>query len=148
VDSDRDARGRYVKGKKGGRIRGSQNRFTRYEALLHKHGEDALKALIAEAIQRRHAGLLAFYADRLVPKRGPRFVIAAPKMRSLADMPQAIAKVREMIADGMLTLDEGQALIRTYLAQGQAIETAELRDKVEAMRAEIDALRRDGEAEE
>jgi hypothetical protein len=43
--------------------------------------------------------------------------------------------------DGTLTLDEGPAVIGTYLAHGRAIETVDLKEQVEAMKAEIAALK-------
>jgi hypothetical protein len=140
-----DARGKFAKGNRAnprrGRAKGSKNKATIYEQMLGEHGKQAVQAFIVEAIKNRTPSLLAYYVSRLVPHRGARFAFDAPKMRGLDDMPAAIAAVRAMVADGVLTLDEGQTLISTYTAQAQAIETVELKQRLEAMEAELAELR-------
>jgi hypothetical protein len=147
---DRTSKGHFRKGNKAsgkGRPQGARNKRTIYEELLQKHAPDAVKAFIIESVQKRNASLLMYYISKLVPHRGPRLEFDAPKMAGLADMPRAIAQVRSMMADGTLTLDEGNAVIATYLAQGRAIETVELQKQVEEMKAEIAELRQRGDDE-
>lgn len=105
---------------------------TRNAALvaLDKIGLDSAQALLQTVIKKALDGdMLAarILLDRAWPvRKGRPVTFTLPPTETAADVVQSLARLLEAVADGQLTLEEGQALASIIESQRKAIETTEL----------------------
>ena len=134
--SDRDKRGRFAPGNPGKR-RGTRHTVTRAaERLLEGESE----ALTRKAIEMAKAGdgpALRLCLERLVPPRRDRpLEFDLPAVVRAEDHPPALAAIRQGVAAGEITPQEGQALSAVLEQHRRALETADIDARLRAIEEE------------
>jgi hypothetical protein len=103
------------------------------------------KKLTKLAVERAEAGdmtALRLCLERIVPVRKERPTpFRLPPISGPADLPGIATSVVEAVADGSLTLGEGERICSMLDAMRGLYETADLAAQVDAMRADVEALR-------
>jgi hypothetical protein len=135
--SGRDARGRFAPGNPG-RPPGIFNKTTRaVMQILGEHAEELARQAVARALEGDTAAL-RLVMERVCPaaKDAPvQFTL--PAMRTARDAAQAAGAVLEAVADGTLTLGEGQAIMGLVEGFRRALEASELAGHIEALEREL-----------
>lgn len=126
-----------VSGNPAGRPRGARDKRTEFlDALLGDDGE----AIVAKLVQQARAGkpwALRVAVEKLLPARRDRRVeVKLPPVDSTESVCGAIAEVIQLAARGELTVDDAGAFLRLIDAQRKAIETNDLRVRIELLEAE------------
>jgi hypothetical protein len=144
--SDHDARGRFKPGNQAGRKGkpvGSRHRTTR---MLDAFGEDKAKDIVQTTISLAvdgHLDATALLLPYIWPRRKGGRVLPAidlPPLRTATDVVKAHARIAAAVADGEITVEEGDGLGVIVDRASKAIDTAEL---MEVMRSEMQALRQE-----
>jgi hypothetical protein len=133
ADDHRDAKGRFQPGN-AGRPKGTFNRATMLaQALI---GKEAGK-LARQAIKQALAGdsvALKVCLERLVPAaRAGSIRINLPPVKTLEDIPVAMAAVIEAVSIGMISLDDGDRLVGLLDRQRIALEGPDLESRLKEL---------------
>jgi hypothetical protein len=107
IDTGRKKDGTFAPGHKstGGRPLGARSKATAMlDAVLFKNMKAATDVLVREALAGQHWALTLMLRDQM-PRRVVSF--ALPKLASAADAPAAIREVLERVAEGGLTVEDG-----------------------------------------
>lgn len=122
--------GRFRKGRSGnpqGKRPGTRNTAL---IALDMIGQDAAQGLLRTVVEKAMSGdMMAarILLDRAWPiRKGRPVTFTLPPTETAGDVVQTLARLLEAVADGQLTLEEGQALASIIESQRKAIETVEL----------------------
>jgi hypothetical protein len=123
-NSGRKADGTFASGNRAnpsGKPKGTRHRATMMaEKLLSADAVAIIKKLVAAA-KAGEPWALRFVAERLIPPVRDRAApLSLPKMTSAADLPDALGKVIDAMAEGALTPSEAAAIVATLEAYGRA----------------------------
>lgn len=136
----RDQAGRFVPGRSGnpaGRPKGARHAaLVALDAIGAEGAERVLRKVLdlAEQGDLKAADILL---RRLWPERKGRPVnLDLPPVRQAADLPAALGRIAQAVAEGEITPEEAQALASVLEAQRRAIELCELERRVAALEAE------------
>jgi hypothetical protein len=124
-------RGRpFVKGNPG-RPKGARHRVT---LLAEKLMQDDAKAIVEAVVAAAQSGDMSaarIILDRIAPARRDSPVrLDLPEISSAADMVSAMSAVLAAVASGQISPSEGQAVAALLGYQRQALETAELAERM------------------
>jgi hypothetical protein len=114
------------------------------EKLLLADIEEIAKTVVREAKAGAHWACRLVIMAVLPPARERLTPFQLPKVAGPADLPGAVVTVIGAAASGEITLAEAERVARLLEGLRLAYETRDLATEVEAMRAEVDALREHG----
>jgi hypothetical protein len=124
----------FPKGQSGnphGRPAGSKNAaLVALDALGTDAAQDLLKTVIQEA---RNGDMAAarIILDRVWPARKGRLItFTMPKVESAADVAKALSGVLEAVANGLLSIEEGQGLAAILESQRKTLELTEIEERL------------------
>jgi hypothetical protein len=129
--------GQFAKGVSGnlsGRPLGSRNQATLLmESLLEGEAEELTRKAI-DLAKTGDTRALALCLDRLMPPRKERLVLFEfPPIRSLEDIPRGMMSIMAAISEGKVTLQEGETLSRILTEHANALNAADLQQRVEKL---------------
>lgn len=136
----------FLKGQSGnpaGKPKGARNRTTlAVEALLEGEAE----ALTRVCIERAKAGnstALRIAMERICPPSRERAIMfELPPIAVTADLPIALGRILAAVAGGDILPTEGQVLCSMLGAQRQALETAEIADRLAELERRLEETSR------
>lgn len=134
------ARGRpFAKGESGnpaGRPIGSLNASSRVAAALFAGEAGAISRKAVEMAKAGDVQAIRLILERLVPPvRERALAVTLPTLTSARDLPAAVSRLLELVADGELTPTEGERLAGLLGAWREAVELAELEARIAALEA-------------
>jgi hypothetical protein len=134
----------FVKGVSGNPAGRATGRCKVLEAL-DRIGEEAATDVLNKAIELARAGdgrSIELLMSRLwAPRRGRAIPFTLPKIESLADLPGAHTAVLDAVSAGEISAEEGQVVAGLLETHMRILETTDLAQQVEAMRAELAAMK-------
>jgi hypothetical protein len=136
ASEDRDQHGRLRKGNRG-RPKGSRNK----RSLLVEHMMNSdLEQIVATCVRLAKGGDMAAIREilaRVAPvRKGAPVAVEMPEIRTVADVPDALAKLAEHVADGSLSPEEAAAIAAVLERYVDAVEAVDLAKRVEALEAQ------------
>jgi uncharacterized protein DUF5681 len=121
-------------GNPSGRPRGSRNRVTRALEVLIDGQAEALGAKAVEMALNGDGSMLRALLSTLVPSRRDRTVeFELPKIETAGDARKATSAVLAACAAGELSPNEASEIMGLISSHVQAIEIAELEDRIAAL---------------
>jgi hypothetical protein len=140
---DRDEQGRLTKGNRG-RPKGSRNkRSVLVEQMMHCD----LEQIVATCLRLAKGGDMAAIREVLVRvapvRKGAPVAVEMPLIRSVTDVPAALAKLAEHVADGSLSPEEAAAIAALLERYVDAFEAIDLVKRVEALEVQYEAALQD-----
>lgn len=137
TDQQRQARGRFAKGRSGnpkGRPAGARTRAT---LLLDKIGQDAAPDIVRALIEKAREGdlfAISILAPRVWPvRRGRPVRLDLPALNTAADLAAAVGAVAGAVAAGEITPEEGQSVAAVLELHRRAIETNDHEKRLAAL---------------
>ncbi len=117
-----------------GRPQGSRNQATLdREALLDEYGTAITRKCLTEAMKGDKSAL-RLCIERLIPPARPQSVaFKLPSLRSAADLPRASAAILKATAEGTLSVQEAEGLMRMLELQQRLLGGSELTMRIEAL---------------
>ncbi len=117
-----------------GRPKGSKNQATlEREALLDEFGAAVTKKCISEALKGRDVPLRLCMERLAPPARHQAIAFKLPPIRTPADIPRASAAVFKAVADGNITAEQAEALMRLLETHQRLAGVGELHQRIEAL---------------
>jgi hypothetical protein len=136
ASEDRDQHGRVRKGNRG-RPKGSRNKRSLF--VEHMMCSD-LEQIVATCLQLARGGDMAAIREilaRVAPvRKGAPVAIDMPAIRSVADVPSAMAKLAEHVAAGSLSPEEAAAVAAILERYIGAVEAVDLAKRLEVLEAQ------------
>lgn len=134
---ERQENGRFKVGVSGnpyGRPVGSRSKASQLvQEMLFNCAEDITKTLITHALAG-DAGCLKLAIERLFPApKDSGVTIPLPTVQKSSDIIQAIAAVIERVSQGIITPQEGQALIKIFEGWKAAYNLEEIERRIEVL---------------
>lgn len=155
---DRDAKGRFQKGRSGnpqgrfrkgetgnpaGRPPGARNKATMMAELLLDAEAEALTRKALELALAGDAAALRMCFDRIIPPRRQRTVeLPLVEVASVADLGATMAAITNAAAHGTITPGEAAELARVVEIFVRAVEASDFERRLRALEAEDDAADR------
>jgi hypothetical protein len=134
---------RFKRGQSGnpkGRPKGALNRATRAAQELLDGEAEALTRKCVEVALEGDTKALRLCLERIAPPRKERTVtFDLPEVVDVADVPTALASLIGAVATGVLTPGEGRSISDLLGQYRQAIEIAELEQRIVALEAMANA---------
>ena len=137
TDEDQSHRTRFKPGQSGnpnGRPKGSRHRVT---LLAEQMVDGAAEEIVAKLIEYAKSGdptALKILMDRILPPRKDRPTpFSLPLLGKPSDLPAALAVITSAVAQGEMTLAEGEVASRLLENFAKAIEVTELTCRIEAL---------------
>ena len=123
-NAGRDHAGRFASGRSGnpnGKPKGARTRATMLaEKLFTADAAKIIKKVVAEA-ENGQSWACKLVIERIIPPARDRPTpLDLPRIASAADLPPALAKVVDAMAEGALTPGEAAAIVTTLEAYGRA----------------------------
>jgi hypothetical protein len=124
-----------------GRPPGSRNRRTLFVESLFSEDTEKVRQIVETAIQRAIEGDADFaklVLARIAPEpKGRRVEFELPRLNKLSDIKDAINAVLQAVADGALTIEEGEAMASVISKHAQpVIQEADLESRIMALESE------------
>lgn len=114
-----------------GRPKGSKNAAL---VALDALGTDAAQDLLKSVIEKAKEGDMQaarIILDRVWPApKGRHVTFTMPKVESASDVARAVGGILEAVANGLLTIEEGQGLASILESQRKALELGELEARI------------------
>jgi hypothetical protein len=121
-------------GNPGGRPKGSLNKATLASQVLLDGEAEALTRKVVELAKAGNPMALRLCLERLLPPRRDRPVnFTLPKIKSAADLPQALLAILEGVSQGEITPGEGQILSNILEAYRKGLEITDHEDRITAL---------------
>jgi hypothetical protein len=117
--------GRFVVGNKEGKGRppGRLNRATIFQEALEKGGVEIIRKVKSQALKADPTAM-RLCMERLVPLAKPRNSrFPAPVAKTAEDLMQSISELLKVVAEGVLSAQEGESVARIIESQRRMIET-------------------------
>jgi Family of unknown function (DUF5681) len=146
---DRDARGRFLKGRSGnpeGRFRkgrsgnpkgrpiGARNKATQSAELLLDGEAEALTRRAVELALAGDGMALRLCLERIIPpRRGRPVQLGLPLVRGAADLGSTMAAITNAAADGSITPGEAAELARVVEIFVRAVETSDFERRLKEL---------------
>lgn len=134
--AERDRKGRWKAGESGnprGRPKGARNRASVIvRELLDDAAGEVMKRVIAQA-KRGNAVAMRLVVERLLPRAGREVRAEVPELAEAADVAHTLERIVSLAAAGEISLDEAQGFARLCELRRRAIETEELRVRIQAL---------------
>lgn len=103
------------------------------KTILEGHAE-AITIKAVEMALKSDPVAMRLCMERIFPKPKEALIkTKLPEINRSADIPHAIAKIFQMIGNGILTIDQGKTLAGIADAQGNILEIAELEKRIAAL---------------
>jgi hypothetical protein len=132
--------GRFAKGNKASRGRqvGARHKVTLLaEKLFSDDAAKIIKKVVAEA-QNGQSWACKLVIERIIPPARDRPTpLDLPKIASPADLPDALARIVDAMAEGALTPSEAAAIVTTLEAYGRASVFAGHEERLAALEARL-----------
>ncbi len=129
--------GRFKPGESGnpkGRPAGSKNAaIAALDAIGEESAQDLIRSVVANALDGDTAAA-RIILDRAWPVRKGRPVsFVMPKVETAADTAKALGGVLEAVANGLLTIEEGQGMAAILESQRKALELTAIEERLTAL---------------
>ena len=129
--------GRFKPGESGnpkGRPAGSKNAaIAALDAIGEESAQDLIRSVVANALDGDMAAA-RILLDRVWPVRKGRPVsFVMPKVETAADTAKALGGVLEAVANGLLTIEEGQGMAAILESQRKALELTAIEERLTAL---------------
>ena len=126
--------GRFKPGESGnpkGRPAGSKNAaIAALDAIGEESAQDLIRSVVANALDGDTAAA-RIILDRAWPVRKGRPVsFVMPKVTTAADTAKALSGVLEAVANGLLSIEEGQGLAAILESQRKTLELTEIEERL------------------
>lgn len=142
LQANRDAKGRFQKGRSGNPGGSRQGRRNRATIIAQQMIDGRGEALINRCIEMAEAGdptAMRLIMERLVPPRRDRPVkIDLPEIRSSRDALAATSSITKAVALGEITPSEAKQLSELVDTATRALEIHELVERVENLEQELE----------
>jgi hypothetical protein len=131
----RDAQGRIMpgSGKSGGRKVGSKNKPSPIEDMLLGKEPELAKALVHWVEQGNSAAITVVFKYLLPQSRARPLDVELPRIRSAAELPEAINVFLAAMQDGRVTMAEGATAIGAYDTLAKAYSIADFERRILAL---------------
>ena len=118
-----------------GRPRGSRNKRTVFQEALESHGLQAISQLKLLAFRPNpDMTALRLYVERLVAIPKPaNSQFRLPRVRTAADLPEALSALTQAVSRGRLSAQEGEAVARIIEGQRHTFEAGEFDKRLRAL---------------
>ena len=141
VEGARKVRGRPFQPGNPGRPLGSKNKAT---LMLEKLGENYAEEFgqkMGELAKGGNVRALAFWLERLLPKRSGRPIeLRLPNINSASDVPFAMAAVAEAVSSGSITPDEASQLVHLLERYLNAVIASEFAVRLQNLEAQVQMM--------
>ena len=141
VEGTRKVRGRPFQPGNPGRPLGSKNKAT---VILEKLGENYAEEFgqkMGELAKGGNVRALAFWLERLLPKRSGRPVeLQLRKINSASDVPFAMAVVAEAVGSGSITPDEASQLVHVLERYSNAVIASEFAVRLQNLETQVQMM--------
>jgi|GEM_PF-1144348 len=135
-NTPKNVRGRPFERGNSGRPRGARNKTTRlFEQLMVDEGESLIRKAL-ELAQGGNVRCIQICLNRILPSRPGRPVdISMPAIEGTRDLVPALAAITNAVADGSLTPEEANQLMKLVEVCASVLKVTELNARVEALEA-------------
>ena len=130
---NRDAAGRYLKGRSGnptGRKQGSVDKRTKYRQAFAANADALIAVVVKQALEGDTTAQRLCLERVTPPLKAVDSPVALPTGESLSDQGRIVLQA---VANGDITPNEGEAVFRNLTAQARITELSELEQRIEAL---------------
>ena len=123
-------------GNPSGRKAGTRSKATIFGEAIMQQDADAIVQAVVDAAKGGDPTAMRLCVERLIPARkGRPIAFSLPKLKTAADVGEALSAVAAAMATGELTPEEAGAVAAVVELRRKAIETTELEKRITALEA-------------